>query len=120
VPAYGQRALYVAMPKQEHLVPIEEQAGVPLPGDGYTMDPRIFMKDVDRYPAALVDRREEVAARLLSGREYAVADVADVAGCGPEAYLVLRPGSSGDGRAHTGGFPVVFENAAATVVALRR
>jgi hypothetical protein len=120
VPVYGQRALYVAMPKQAHLVAIEEQAGVPLPGDGYTLDPRIFMKDVDGYPAALVDRREAVAARLLSGQEYAAADVADVAACGPEAYLVLRSESSGVGRSDTGGFPVVFENAAATVVALRR
>jgi hypothetical protein len=120
VPVYGQRALYVAMPRREHLVPIEEQAGVPLPGDGYTLDPRIFIKDVDGYPAALVDRREEVAARLLSGQEYADDDVADVAACGPEAYLVLRPGSSGVDRARTGRFPVVFDNAAATVVALRR
>ncbi|MFN8091127.1 MAG: hypothetical protein U0599_02650 [Vicinamibacteria bacterium] len=120
VPVYGQRSLYVAMPKQEHLVTIEEQAGVPTPGDGYTLDPRIFLKDVDGAPAALVDQRGEVAARLLSGREYVAADVADVAACGPEAYLVRRPVASDVDRTHAERFPVVFENAAATVIALRR
>lgn len=119
VPVYGQRALYVAVPAQAELVAVEEQSAVPLPGDGYTLDPRIFLKEIDGYPARLVDRRAEIAARLLSGQGDAAADAADVASSGPEAYLVLRPGSTA-AQGHLAGFPVAFENPVATVIRLGR
>ena len=68
LPVYGQRALYVALPEQAELEALSLDR-VPTPGDGYTLDPRIFLKDVDGYPGDLVDRRQQVAARLLSGAE---------------------------------------------------
>jgi hypothetical protein len=126
LPVYGQRALYVALPAKAELEALDAQAGVPATGDGYTLDPRIFLKDVDGYPADLVDRRQQVAERLLSGTDPTAADVADVAGCGPQAFLVLRAGSGREllqANATKPGperLPVVFENSAATVVELRQ
>ena len=64
LPVYGQRALYVALPKREKFNEITTKGG-----DGYSFDPRIFMKIVDGYSADLVDRRFQIAARLLSGAE---------------------------------------------------
>ena len=115
MPVYGQRALYVALPNQEKLKEITTKGG-----DGYSFDPRIFMKIVDGYPADLVDRRLQIAARLLSGAEPTAADIADVAASGPAAYLVLRTGTGDPARARPSSLPVVFENAAATVLKLPR
>ena len=115
LPVYGQRALYVALPKREKFNEITTKGG-----DGYSFDPRIFMKIVDGYPADLVDRRLQIAARLLSGAEPTATDIADVAASGPAAYLVLRTGSGDPARARPGSLPVAFENPAATVLRLPR
>jgi len=118
LPVYGQRALYVALARQEELQALNAQAGVPATGDGYTLDPRIFMKDVDGYPADLVDQRQQVATRLLSGKDPSAGDLDAVTASGPQAYLVLRPGTADAARARQTRLPVVFENSAATVLEL--
>jgi hypothetical protein len=41
LPVYGQRALYVALPRREDVKLLDARAGVPATGDGYTLDPRI-------------------------------------------------------------------------------
>ena len=115
LPVYGQRALYVALAEQEKLKELTVRGG-----DGYTLDPRIFMKDVDGYPGDPVDRRQQIAARLLSGEDPSAADLAAVTASGPRAYLVLRPGPADAAQARRTPFPVVFENSAATVVELPR
>ncbi len=115
LPVYGQRALYVALPKQDEIKAMTTQGG-----DGYAFDPRIFMKVVDGYAADLVDRRLQIAARLLSGEAPTAADLAAVTASGPHAYLVLRPGSADADRARRKLLPVVFENPAATVIELPR
>jgi hypothetical protein len=121
LPAYGQRALYVALPRQEALDALNARAGVPATGDGYTLDPRLFLRDVDGYPADLVDQRQQVAARLLSGEEPSRADLAAVAATGPRAFLVLRTAAArAAARTRSTSLPVVFENSAATVFELPR
>ncbi len=113
LPVYAQRALYVALPEQEELKELTARGG-----DGYTLDPRIILKDVDGYPGDLVERRQKVASRLLSGAEPGPADLAAVNAAGPHAYLVLRPGPADAVRTRRTPFPVVFQNSAATVVEL--
>ncbi len=113
LPVYAQRALYVALPEQEELKELTTRGG-----DGYALDPRIILKDVEGYPGDLIDRRLQVAARLLSGAEPSPADLAAVSAAGPHAYLVLRPGPADAARTRRTPFPVVFENSAATVVEL--
>ncbi len=120
LPVYGQRALYVALPAQVDLGALDARAGVSATGDGYTLDPRLFLKDVDGYSADLVDRRQQLAARLLSGEEPDSADLAAVAASGPRAYVVLRPGAAGVVTARRTPLRVAFENSAATVVELPR
>ena len=112
LPVFGQRALYVAIPPQKELKPLATQGG-----DGYALDLRIILKTIDGYSEDLVDRRLEVAERLLSGERPTPADIAAVTAAGPEAYLVLRPGSAG--TAQRTGLAVVFKNSAATVLRLR-
>jgi hypothetical protein len=114
LPVYGQRALYVALPEQEQVKALSTRGG-----DGYALDPRVILKIVDGAPGDLVDRRMETATRLLAGAPPTQADLAAIAAAGPRAYLVLRPRATGAARARLA-FPVVFENAAATVVELHR
>lgn len=113
LPVYAQRALYVALPEREEIKELTTRGG-----DGYTLDPRSILKDVEGYPGDLVDRRLQVAARLLSGAEPSPADLAAVTAAGPRAYLVLRPGPADAARTRRPSLPVVFENSAATVVEL--
>lgn len=115
LPVFGQRALFVALPGEEEMRPLTTKGG-----DGYSLDPRVFLKIVDGYPEALVDRRMRVARRLLAGEVPTRAELAEVAASGPRAYLVLRPDSPGAAHARVPAFPVVFQNAAATVVELPR
>jgi hypothetical protein len=113
LPVYAQRALYVGLPEDAKPMALNMQ-----PRDGYTLDPRIFLKIVDGYPAALVDQRLEVAGRLLSGQTPTAGDLAAVAASAPHAYLVVRPGAAAWTRRP--GLPVAFENSAAAVLELPR
>jgi hypothetical protein len=113
LPAYGQRALYVALPPQEEMKELATQGG-----DGYALDLRIILKDIDGYAADLVDRRIATARRLLSGEGW-TDDVAAVNATGPEAYLVLRPDASGATPSPRIPLAVVYRSSAATVLRLR-
>lgn len=115
LPVFGQRALFVALPKQAEIKALTTKGG-----DGYSLDPRIFLKIVDGYSEALVDRRLRIARQLLAGERPTSAGLAEVAASGPHAYLVLRPGSPDAAPAQPPAFPVVFQNVAATVVELPR
>jgi hypothetical protein len=115
LPVFGQRALFVALPKHK-----EMKALITDGGDGYALDPRIFMKIVDGYPEALVDQRLEIAERILAGATPAPSDLAAIAAAGPRAYLVLRPGSTDTARPQDATLFVVFTNPAATVIELPR
>ena len=115
LPVFGQRALFVALPRQE------EMKGLTTTGvDGYTLDPRVFLKIVDGYPETAVDRRMSIAKRLLAGEAPTRADLAEVAASGPHAYLVLRLDSLDAARSQPLPFRVVFQNPAATVLELPR
>jgi hypothetical protein len=115
LPVFGQRALFVALPKHKEMKALTADGG-----DGYALDPRIFMKIVDGYPEALVDQRLEIAERILAGATPAPSDLAVIAAAGPRAYLVLRPGSTDAVRLQDTALPVVFTNPAATVFELPR
>jgi hypothetical protein len=115
LPVFGQRALFVALPKQEEMKALTTEGG-----DGYTLDPRIFLKIVDGYSETLVDRRLRIARRLLAGEPPSRAELAEIAASGPHSYLILRPDSPGAARSQLPAFPVVFQNAAATVIELPR
>ncbi len=115
LPVFGQRALFVALPKQKEMKALTTSGG-----DGYALDPRIFMKIVDGYPEKLVDQRLEIAERILAGKAPTPSDLAAIAAAGPRAYLVLRPGSTDAARPQATTLPVVFTNPAATVVELPR
>jgi hypothetical protein len=115
VPVYGQRALYVALPDQEPVKALTTQGG-----DGYALDPRIILKIVDGYAGDLVDRRQQTAARLLSGQPPTDADLRVIAAAGPRAYLVLRSSAPGTADRPRLPFPVAFSNAAATVLEVPR
>ncbi len=120
LPVYGQRALYVALPRQDELGAPDARIGVPATGDGYTLDPRLFLKDVDGYSADLVDHRQQLAARLLSGEGPDAADLVAIAASGPRAYLVLGPEPAAAAAIRGMTLPVVFQNTAATVLQLPR
>lgn len=113
LPVYGQRALYVALPKTEAFVPLAMTLG-----NGYTLDPRLFMQVVDGYPGNLVDRRLRVAKALLAGESLAPADLADLTSAGSHAYLVLRSPFPEPAKPTT--FPIAFQNPAATVIEIKR
>jgi len=115
LPVLGQRALFVALPRQQEIKALTTKGG-----DGYSFDPRIFLKTVHGYSGMLVDRRLRIARQLLAGGRPTSADLAEVAASGPRAYLVFRPDSPGAERAPGPALPVVFQNAAATVVELPR
>lgn len=115
LPVFGQRALFVALPREEEMKALTTRGG-----DGYSFDPRIFLKTVDGHPEALVDRRMRIARQLLAGEHPTRAELAEVAASGPRAYLVLRADSPDAARAQEPAFRVVFQNAAATVVELPR
>ena len=72
--------------------------------------------------AVSADERKQIE-RLLAptGRTLWVASESDldaVTASGPQAYLVLRPGTADAARARQTRLPVVFENSAATVLEL--
>jgi hypothetical protein len=106
VPVYGQRALYVAL-----------APSVPRPPDGFSLPMSLVLLGVDGHPEDVVDRRQRIATRLLAGADVESADLADVARAGTHAYVVFRRPVA---RPQGSRFPVVFENAAATVVELPR
>jgi hypothetical protein len=114
VPVFGRRSLYVALPAQDATLPLSTRGG-----DGYALDPRIILELVDGYPHALVEQRRMAAGRLLTGDDTNRQDVAGVAESGTEAYLVLRSGTARLAASRGTLGPIVFENAAAAVVALR-
>jgi hypothetical protein len=115
LPVFGQRALFVALPRHEEVAALTTRGG-----DGYSLDPRIFLKVVAGYSETLVDRRLRIARQLLAGEAPTSADLAEVAACGPQAYLVLRLDSPDAARSRPPALPVVFQNPAATVVELPR
>ncbi|MBN2371752.1 MAG: hypothetical protein JXO72_14815 [Vicinamibacteria bacterium] len=113
IPVFGQRALFVALPEQEEVKPLTTKGG-----DGYTLDPRIKLIDIDGYPEGLVSQRRLIAARLLSENEPSEEDVAAVASTGSSAYLVMRPGPTNPRTKRRPSLPIAFHNAAATVFML--
>jgi hypothetical protein len=115
LPVFGQRALFVALPRQEELKSLSTTSV-----DGYALDPRLFLKIVDGYPETTVDRRMDIARRLLARETPTSADLAELSAAGPRAYLVLRLDSPGATPSHSQPYPVVFHNPAATVLELPR
>jgi hypothetical protein len=115
LPVFGQRALFVAVPRQKEMKALTTDGG-----DGYALDARVFMKIVDGYAEDLVDQRLEIAERLLAGEAPTPSDLAAIAAAGPRAYLVRRPGSTSAVRSQETTPGVVFANPAATVFELPR